>query len=269
MIPRSTISRSTRALNAECFYIGALGSRKTHAKRLERMRAAGFGEAALARIHAPIGLDIGAVSPAEIAVVDHGRDHRRLAQEAVARGRTGGLKFGSVSVAEAVGAIVAHAVRRDGLVLKKGPGRHARAARRACRRRASRSSSPRGSSPAMSARTRRRDGWPSRLAGANLRSEAAFTGRVNLFAAKAGLVVVDAAAIARINGIDESITVATLAPFKPVAPGDMVATVKIIPFAVPGETLAKAHRRGGRRRCPRRPVPPFAGRRRLHACCRA
>jgi xanthine dehydrogenase accessory factor len=57
-----------RALKADCFYIGALGSRKTHAKRLERMRAAGFGEAALARIHAPIGLDIGAVSPAEIAV---------------------------------------------------------------------------------------------------------------------------------------------------------------------------------------------------------
>ena len=57
-----------RALRADCFYIGALGSRKTHAKRLERMRAEGFGEAALARIHAPIGLDIGAVSPAEIAV---------------------------------------------------------------------------------------------------------------------------------------------------------------------------------------------------------
>jgi xanthine dehydrogenase accessory factor len=56
------------ALKAECFYIGALGSRKTHAKRLERMRAKGFDEAALARIHAPIGLDIGAVSPAEIAV---------------------------------------------------------------------------------------------------------------------------------------------------------------------------------------------------------
>jgi xanthine dehydrogenase accessory factor len=57
-----------RALRAECFYIGALGSRKTQAKRAERMRALGFGEAALARIHGPIGLDIGAVSPAEIAV---------------------------------------------------------------------------------------------------------------------------------------------------------------------------------------------------------
>lgn len=56
------------ALKADCFYIGALGSRKTHARRLERMKAQGFDEAALARIHAPIGLDIGAVSPAEIAV---------------------------------------------------------------------------------------------------------------------------------------------------------------------------------------------------------
>ncbi len=56
------------ALRSECFYIGALGSKKTHARRLERMRARGFEEAALARIHAPIGLDIGAVSPAEIAV---------------------------------------------------------------------------------------------------------------------------------------------------------------------------------------------------------
>jgi xanthine dehydrogenase accessory factor len=56
------------ALHADCFYIGALGSRKTHGRRIERMRAQGFDEAALARIHAPIGLDIGAVSPAEIAV---------------------------------------------------------------------------------------------------------------------------------------------------------------------------------------------------------
>ena len=56
------------ALRAECFYIGALGSRKTHATRLGRLAAAGHGEAALGRIHAPIGLDIGAVSPAEIAV---------------------------------------------------------------------------------------------------------------------------------------------------------------------------------------------------------
>lgn len=56
------------ALRSDCFYIGALGSRKTHGRRVERLTAAGFDEAALARIHAPIGLDIGAVSPAEIAL---------------------------------------------------------------------------------------------------------------------------------------------------------------------------------------------------------
>jgi xanthine dehydrogenase accessory factor len=56
------------ALRAECFYIGALGSRKTHAGRVSRLQAAGFAPDAIALIHAPIGLNIGAVSPAEIAV---------------------------------------------------------------------------------------------------------------------------------------------------------------------------------------------------------
>ncbi len=56
------------ALSRECFYIGALGSRKTHAKRVERLKAAGINDRDIARIHAPIGLAIGAVSPAEIAV---------------------------------------------------------------------------------------------------------------------------------------------------------------------------------------------------------
>ena len=56
------------ALARECFYIGALGSKKTHARRLERLKAQGVTDAALARIHAPIGLAIGAVSPPEIAV---------------------------------------------------------------------------------------------------------------------------------------------------------------------------------------------------------
>jgi len=56
------------ALAAGCFYVGALGSRKTHGRRLERLREAGVGEAALATIRAPIGLPIGAQSPAEIAI---------------------------------------------------------------------------------------------------------------------------------------------------------------------------------------------------------
>ncbi len=56
------------ALDAECFYVGALGSNKTHGKRLDRLRAAGVTDDVLERIHAPIGLDIGAAGPAEIAV---------------------------------------------------------------------------------------------------------------------------------------------------------------------------------------------------------
>ncbi len=56
------------ALRSKAFYIGSLGSSRTHAKRVERLKAAGFGEVEIARIHAPIGLDIGAKSPAEIAI---------------------------------------------------------------------------------------------------------------------------------------------------------------------------------------------------------
>jgi xanthine dehydrogenase accessory factor len=56
------------ALRSEAFYVGALGSKKTHAARLERLRAMGFGEADLARVHGPVGLPLGAVSPGEIAV---------------------------------------------------------------------------------------------------------------------------------------------------------------------------------------------------------
>jgi xanthine dehydrogenase accessory factor len=56
------------ALRRECFYIGALGSRKTHAKRVERLLAEGVNQERINKIHAPIGLDIGAASPQEIAV---------------------------------------------------------------------------------------------------------------------------------------------------------------------------------------------------------
>lgn len=70
----------THALARDCFYIGALGSKKTHARRLERLKGQGLSDADLARIHAPIGLDIGAVSPPEIAVSILGEITARLRQ---------------------------------------------------------------------------------------------------------------------------------------------------------------------------------------------
>jgi xanthine dehydrogenase accessory factor len=66
------------ALERDCFYIGALGSRKTHGRRIERLKQQGAGDEKLARIHAPIGLPIGAVSPPEIAVAIMGEITSRL-----------------------------------------------------------------------------------------------------------------------------------------------------------------------------------------------
>jgi xanthine dehydrogenase accessory factor len=66
------------ALERECFYIGALGSKKTHARRVERLKGEGASDAQLARIHAPIGLPIGAISPPEIAVAIMGEITSRL-----------------------------------------------------------------------------------------------------------------------------------------------------------------------------------------------
>jgi xanthine dehydrogenase accessory factor len=66
------------AIERDCFYIGALGSRKTHGRRLERLKQQGASDAQLARIHAPIGLPIGAISPPEIAVAIMGEITSRL-----------------------------------------------------------------------------------------------------------------------------------------------------------------------------------------------
>ena len=72
------------ALARDCFYIGALGSRKTHVRRVERLKQDGLSDADIARIHAPIGLDIDAVSPAEIAVAIMGQITQALRQRAEA-----------------------------------------------------------------------------------------------------------------------------------------------------------------------------------------
>jgi xanthine dehydrogenase accessory factor len=68
------------ALERECFYVGALGSRKTHGRRVERLKSQGVSQTQLDRVHAPIGLPIGAVSPPEIAVAIMGEITARLRQ---------------------------------------------------------------------------------------------------------------------------------------------------------------------------------------------
>ncbi|MFC5387647.1 XdhC family protein [Aquamicrobium segne] len=74
------------ALAANCFYVGALGSRKTHARRVERFLTAGISQEQIARIHAPIGLDITAANPSEIAVA--------ILAQIVQAFRTRGIKAG-------------------------------------------------------------------------------------------------------------------------------------------------------------------------------
>jgi len=149
------------------------------------------------------------------------------------------VKFGPVPVAEAAGAIVAHTIRRGALVLKKGQrvtAEHQSALIGA------------GVDTIVVARLEAGDigedeaarRLAERLAGPHIRLERAFTGRVNLFAEAAGLIIVDAAAIDRLNAIDEAITAATLPAHHVVAPGDMAATVKIIPFAAPLVALKRA-----------------------------
>jgi xanthine dehydrogenase accessory factor len=75
------------ALGSPVFYIGALGSTRTHAKRVARLKEAGFRDAAIARIDAPIGLDIGAKSPAEIAIAILAQMTERLRRPATRPGK--------------------------------------------------------------------------------------------------------------------------------------------------------------------------------------
>lgn len=78
------------------------------------------------------------------------------------------------------------------------------------------------------------------VAGPNLWIDRAFTGRANLFASEAGVLGVDVAAVDRVNAVDERLTLATLPAFRAVARGEMVGTVKVIPFAIDGRVLAAA-----------------------------
>lgn len=149
------------------------------------------------------------------------------------------MKFGPVAPKDARGATAVHSIRQDELVLKKGTviGDKEIAALEAA-----------GVKEIVVARLDQGDvsedeaaaGIAAAVAGEGTRLDRAFTGRCNLFAETAGILVVDRDAVDRLNRVDEAVTLATLSAYKPVVEGEMIATVKIIPFAVPGEARDKA-----------------------------
>lgn len=148
------------------------------------------------------------------------------------------MKFGPIDVATARDAILAHAVKTRGLRFKKG---HVLAAEDVAALRDA------GLQSIVAARLEAGDvpediaaaRLAAALCGARVRAQAPFTGRCNLVADVAGLVALDPGAIDAVNDVDEALTVATLPPWQPVTAGEMIATIKIIPFSVP-QTLLDA-----------------------------
>jgi molybdenum cofactor cytidylyltransferase len=141
------------------------------------------------------------------------------------------MKFGPASPADAIGGVTVHTLRQGSLVLKKGttigPAEVAALTRGGVKEIVVVRLEAGDVSEDVAAAS-----IANAVAGDGIDVERAFTGRANLFAARAGVLVVDRAAVDRINGVDEAITFATLAAFKPVVEGEMVATVKLIPFGV-------------------------------------
>jgi molybdenum cofactor cytidylyltransferase len=155
------------------------------------------------------------------------------------------MKFGPASPAEAIGGVTVHTLRQGSLVLKKGTTigpAEVEALKKA------------GVKEIVVVRLEQGDvsedvaaaSIAEAVTGEGIIAERAFTGRANLFAGRAGVLVVDRAAVDRINGIDEAITFATLAAFKPVVEGEMVATVKLIPFGVEAKLRDAAVKAAGK-----------------------
>jgi len=155
------------------------------------------------------------------------------------------MKFGPASPAEAIGGVTVHTLRQGSLVLKKGTTigpAEVEALKKA------------GVKEIVVVRLEQGDvsedvaaaSIAEAVTGEGIIAERAFTGRANLFAGRAGVLVVDRAAVDRINGIDEAITFATLPAFKPVVEGEMVATVKLIPFGVEAKLRDAAVKAAGK-----------------------
>lgn len=151
------------------------------------------------------------------------------------------MKFGPFSPDDALGGTAVHTIREGALVLKKGTvitPSHVAALKQA------------GIARVVVARLDPGDvseddaaaAIAASASGEAVRADKAFTGRCNLFADSAGVLVVDRERIDELNRIDEAVTIATLPAYKPVVEGEMIATVKIIPFAVAGDVYMQAMR---------------------------
>ncbi len=141
------------------------------------------------------------------------------------------MKFGAVAPGEALGGIIVHSIRKDGLVLKKGT-LVGKTEIEALTKAGVASITVARLEPDDVSEDQAAGDIAAAVAGEGVRVDAAFTGRANLFAESGGVLVVDRQAIDRLNEIDPDITLATLDAYAPVVPGKMIATVKIIPFAV-------------------------------------
>ncbi|WP_336814382.1 molybdopterin-binding/glycosyltransferase family 2 protein [Bosea sp. MMO-172] len=149
------------------------------------------------------------------------------------------MQFGPVAIADAVGCIAAHTIRADGTIVKKGATVTADLAAKLAAAGITEIVAVRlepGDIDENAAAARLAE----RMVGAAIVAEPPFTGRVNLFATQAGVLRIDVAAIDAFNAIDEAITVATLPALKAVVAGELVATVKIIPYAVPQALVEQA-----------------------------
>jgi molybdenum cofactor cytidylyltransferase len=155
------------------------------------------------------------------------------------------MKFGPVGPDDALGGTAVHSIRQGDLVLKKGtligPAEVAALKMAGVAQIVVARLEPGDVSEDVAAAE-----IAAAVAGGGLRADKAFTGRCNLFAESAGMLVIDKDAVDRLNRIDEAVTIATLAAFKPVVAGEMIATVKIIPFAVAAAARDKAIAEAGK-----------------------
>lgn len=153
------------------------------------------------------------------------------------------MKFGSVAVEDAIGAVLAHSVKAGDVKLRKGlvlTGDHVLALQKGGLSKVTVARLYPGDIHENTAAAQLAAALVPNPGAVGLRLAAPFTGRVNILADGPGVVVLDVAALERFNRVHPMITIATVPPFQQMGAGGMVATIKIIAYAVPGADVARA-----------------------------